>query len=134
MSKYQLNTNEIMVKEYTSGSHIVGNKHLSGELVLTNRNLVWVNVGMFGSVKGIDTFNLRDIKVFDDKVQIKLSGIDDSHLDIYFKNHVETFSFIDRKEATNWANEINHVITDSDEDIIAPETHVIPGEHFLREP
>lgn len=112
MEDYQLRSDEQIVYRCSSVLHSKWMEGSSHELVLTSENLIVVNRGFFGAVKGDTVFPLRDIEIFDGQVQaVPTRKSNLSYLDIYFKDRPRQFIFQDRREAKFLAEKINQVIT-----------------------
>ncbi len=84
------------------------------ELYLTNHNIIHVSKGMFGKVKKIDKYQLRQLKVFDGTPQVSLgessNGADE--LQLYFKTEQKSFVFQNGKmEILKWIKSINEIVT-----------------------
>jgi hypothetical protein len=111
MAKYNLLPNEaVLLRE----DGIFHGKGLSGELILTNVNLVIMKEGLFGGSKGSRIFPLNQIKVYNGRVQA-LSGKSGSVdvLQVYFLHGVEEFRFGagSKKKVQAWIGKINEAVT-----------------------
>ncbi len=87
----------------------------SGELILTNLNIIWLNTGMFGKVKQLEYFELNQIVVFNDRAQALFTKGSNSwpRLDVVFQKSKETFQFRTggRSEVLKWADAVNQIVT-----------------------
>lgn len=102
---------------------------ISGELILTNLNLVWKTKNLIR--KTTQQYPLHSIRVFNGKAQVmseKKTG-ENPRLTIFFKNDQVTFQFINKREyvVKKLANSINHAVTGSTENIYELKSNAIPG-------
>ena len=113
MANYNLQPNEFMIMNQNQVSHGGRMANFTGELILTNLNIVLVSKGAFGNTKGVQTFPLNQIKVFNGKAQVLLGKTRGGYpqLDLYFLNGQESFGFQSKKEAVKWGANINKLIT-----------------------
>jgi hypothetical protein len=85
------------------------------ELILTNLNLVLVKKGVLGNSKGIRTYPLNEIKVYNQEAQARIGKARNGGalLEVYFVNGEEQFSFQSggKKKVLDWATKINEVVT-----------------------
>ena len=119
MAHYNLQPNEVVLLKEEHVEHGGRGSH-SDELILTNLNIVVVKFGMFGKVKGVLTFPINQIKVYNQQAQAILtkSGSVD-YLEVYFLNGQEKFHFSSgsgfsnesKKKALIWIAKINEVVT-----------------------
>lgn len=112
MADYDLQSDERFVYKATSVAHsswMTGSIH---DLILTTRNLIVLNLGIFGSRKDDTVLPLREIQVFEGQAQAipgrRGAG---SYLDVYFNDGPRQFSFNDRREAKFLAEKINQLLT-----------------------
>lgn len=82
------------------------------ELMLTSENIVYPVKGMFGKVKGYETWPLSSIRIVDGVPQCRLdtSEFMEDKLEISFKDELVTFVFgslESKKEVRSWINEIS---------------------------
>jgi ribosomal protein S27E len=85
----------------------------TGELMLTNKAIVFSRKGLTGKVKDYERFPLSTVKVFEDRAQARL-GVSSSNaptLDVYFTNGQASFVFRSKSEVIKWVNEINMLLT-----------------------
>lgn len=115
MAKYNLQPNESFILNNENVRH--GNT--SGELILTNLNLVYIiSKGVFRTTYITQLYPINQIKVFNGKAQAILGN--DGNIDIHFINRMESFKFWNtdmlfslkkaEKEAGRWVNAINQLI------------------------
>jgi len=118
-AEYDLQPNETIIIR----SENVYRGNMSGELILTNLNLVHITTkGVFKTTYIPQRFPTNQIKIFNGKAQALLgkNGV----MDVYFINGQESFRFYNsdtlfsekkaEKEAMNWVNAINHLVTGAD--------------------
>lgn len=82
-----------------------GNLH---ELILTNKNLVFVKKGLFGRVKEVLYFPLADVKIVNGKAQalVGRGSNGQARLEVYLRSGEEEFFTFNtglRREAVRWA-------------------------------
>ena len=87
----------------------------TSELMLTNLNIIYPRKGMFGKVKGYNTWPLSSIRVIDGVPQCRLdtSEFMESKLEISFQNELVSFGFesLDaKKEVRSRVNEISRIL------------------------
>lgn len=136
MDKYNLQPNE---------SFIINNEHVrhgntSGELILTNLNLVFItSKGVFKTIYIPQLFPINQIKQFNGKAQTILGK--EGNIDIHFINGQESFQFWNsdtlfsekkaEREAGRWVNVINQVITGQVSEIDMSVSPAIAGTEFI---
>ncbi|MGB3415018.1 MAG: hypothetical protein WBA28_09930 [Microbacteriaceae bacterium] len=129
--KYNLQPNEVVLLKDESVTHVGFGLAYSAELLLTNLNLVLVKKTMFGKTKGVLTFPLNQIKVFNKRAQalIARSSNGSDLLEVYFLNGQEKFAFQSggKRKINEWISKINQAATG--EDIPSDESSglAIPG-------
>lgn len=122
MTNYNLQPNE----SFILNSEHVHNGNTSGELILTNLNLVYItSKGIFKTTYIPKLYPINQIKVFNGKAQVILGK--NGNIDVHFINGVESFKFWNsdtmfsdkkaEKEASRWVNAINQLITGQVSDI-----------------
>jgi hypothetical protein len=133
MGSYQFQANEVEIMKI---GEVTRRKSMfsieNGELILTNLFLVWNTKNMFGKTKNTEQYPLRNIKVFNDKAQIKCHknvNMNNPILTIYFTNGEAVFEFMNKSEheIKKIANSINHVVTGTKENIYEVTNIYIPG-------
>lgn len=89
------------------------------ELVLTNQHIILINKGIFGNVKNVQYYNLNQIKVFNNKVQVLVRRKQNGSpiLDVYFINGQESFGFESKRKALQWAEHIALLVGGQDVEI-----------------
>ena len=85
----------------------------NGELILTNKNLIFLRKNIFGKTKRILTFPLSEIRVANGQVQAKVGKTDfmSCSLDVYFQSGLERFPIAWESDAQDWADSITETIT-----------------------
>lgn len=115
MAAYGLQPNEVVLLQEVGVSHGGVFSAYTDELILTNMNLVLVKKGMFGNSKGVQTFPLKQIKVYNQEAQAVAgktsNGLD--ALDVYFLNGQEQFRFQSggKRKILTWTAKINEAVT-----------------------
>ena len=110
---YALQPNEVVILKDENVKH--GGSSYTDELILTNLNLLVVKKGMFGRSKGVLTFPLDQIKVYDGQAQAVIGKAVNgtAALEVYFLNGQERFGFQSggKKKVTEWIVRINEIVT-----------------------
>ena len=110
------------------------NKTHFGDFVLTNKKIVFIQKGIFGGIKKIDEYFLRNLKIYNGEVQAKIGKDRRNHyptLDLFFIDGTrlafcfETFSKTDSQKCIS---EINKVLIGNDSNT---NFHAIPGTKFI---
>lgn len=133
MNQLQLDTDEVILFEKEKVKR-ESNKSYFGDFVLTNKKIIFIQKGIFGGIKKIDEYFLRDLKIYNGEVQAKLGKDSRDHyptLDLFFTDGTriafcfETFLKTDSQKCIS---EINKVLIGND-----PNTnfHAIPGVKFV---
>ena len=114
-AKYSLQSNEVVVLK---DEHVMHGGFLStytDELILTNLNLVLLKRGLFGNSKGVLTFPVSEIKVYNQRAQATIGEASNGGalLEVYFLNGEEKFGFQSggKKKLNEWIAKINEVVT-----------------------
>ena len=138
MADYNLLPNESVIMKNENVYH----GKISGELVLTNLNLIFVTTkGTFKKTNITQQYPVNQIKLFDGKAQAIPGKKGD--IDIYFLNGQESFSFWNKEtffsdkkaenEAINFANAINQLLTGRTGGSISPESNSRSGANIVTE-
>ena len=140
-AKFSLLPNESII--YKSESSVMHGGFMStytDDLVLTNLNIVYINKGIFGNVKGIQKFPVNQIKMFNGEPQAIMGKQQNGmpKLEIYFINgQQESFAFqsAGKKEVNKWINEICKLLTghDKSSSVSSSKMSAIPGTEYLAE-
>lgn len=119
MGVYKLQHKEAVILKSKNVSHNFGGFNID-EIMLTNQNLVWTKIGMFGILKTPYVFPLSKIVVFNGKVQAlvgKHRTKGTPMLDVYLENgDVHQFGFqfntkrAQRAEIYRWINALQFQI------------------------
>ena len=126
MSDYKLAPNESIILQHDSVKH--NDKY--ADLILTNRNLVWIesNGGIFKTVYSEYKLPLNEIKVASGQAQVYVEKENDYWvLQVLHKNGVERFKFYTglleslkkKAEVENWMHQISILITGRSSDNVA---------------
>lgn len=131
--EYKLLPNEAMIMKQERIIHGGGMANFTDELVLTNLNLVLISKGTFGNVKNIQAFPVNQIKVFNNQAQVILSKTRGGYpqIEVSLLNGHEKFGFESKKDATNWINKINQLVTGEDVEINVSARVAIPGTEMI---
>lgn len=131
MSKLNLSPGESIILNDTGVKHMISKGYNSGELVLTNKNLIFVIKGFFGGIKEIIEFPLDKIKLSEDEPQISMEKDGDGsyQLEIFFVDKYERFKFdtAGRKEVLKWLNTICKLLTGHESSTTFNTFSAIPG-------
>ncbi len=140
MEHLKLNPSEVQLYklDYVSqnGGRLLNN---TGELVLTNTDIIFVTKGSFGGIKDITRYPLSQIKMYNGEPQVMV-GRDSKSLqitiDIYLLNGQESFTLynsVSKKEAVKFRNAVyKHLTGYEPED--EPNSNIvgaIPGAAFV---
>lgn len=113
-SPYSLQPNEVVLLKDESVAH-GGLGLYAHELILTNLNLVLVKKGAFGRSKGVLSFPVDQIKVYDRVAQARIGKTSNglSVLEVYLLNGEERFGFQfgGKKKINTWIAKINEIVT-----------------------
>jgi hypothetical protein len=135
MAKYNLQPNESIIMKNESVLHGGVMASYTDELILTNLNIVLISKGILGNSKGIQTYPINQIKVFEGLVQVKLgkhrSG--SPQLEVYFLNGQEVFGFAKKKDVQKWIENISKLLTGNAANIDTRERIEIPGVEYAAE-
>lgn len=103
-----------------------------GNLVLTNKHILFATLNMFGKVKDVERHPLSDIKVYDGTVQAKLDAKfgENPALNIFYKNGQAGYTMIDKSKAIEFVKQLNKTVTGNDIEI---ETGISAGAAMLGE-
>ena len=86
----------------------------TNKLVLTNKNLIFVEYNMLRKPKNIDKLPLSSIRTYDGQAQVSVKRDVSGYvsIDVYFNNGPEKFTFLSMstKEPKIWADNINNLI------------------------
>ena len=117
VARYNLQPNEVVLLKDESVAYGRPGAY-AHELILTNLNLVLLKKGMFGNVKGVVSFPLNQIKVYDQRAQavIGRAGNGTNVLEVYLLNGQETFSFQfgGKRKLNIWVAKLNELVTGHD--------------------
>lgn len=134
MINYNLNPDEAVIVEckdvlLNNGKFV----NTRGDLVLTSQNLIWVTKNMFGKVKNLEKYSIANVKVYDNKAQVKAEEKigTPTKLSIFFVDSQMTFDVAEKKKARDLVNSINKLVTGMEDEIIAKSA--IPGTAFVAE-
>lgn len=133
MLDYGLGADEVILVECENAIHDEKKIFKSpGNLVLTNKQILFATLNIFGKVKDVDRHPLSDIKVFDGMVQAKLDAKfgENPVLNIFYKNGQASYTLIDKSKAIEFVKKLNKTVTGDD---IEVETGLSAGAAMLGE-
>lgn len=114
-AKYNLQPNEVVLLKDESVMHGGFWSAYTDELMLTNLNLVLFKRGMFGNSKGVLTFPVNQIKVYNQQAQAVIGKATNGTdlLEVYFLNGQEKFAFQSggKKKLNEWIAKIHQAVT-----------------------
>lgn len=114
-ARYNLQADEVVLLKDESVRHGGFWSAYTDELILTNLNLVLIKKGMFGNSKGVLTFPVNQIKVYNQQVQAVIGKATDGTdlLEVYFLNGQEKFAFQSggKKKLNEWIAKIHQAVT-----------------------
>jgi len=111
VSKYNLLPHEVVLLK---DAGVFRGMSSTSELTLTNLNLVIEKKGPYGKSKGLQTFPVSQIKVYDGQAQAQMSRtVRGLVLSVYFVNSEEEFRFVSggKKKIQAWIDKINEAVT-----------------------
>ena len=115
MAKYNLQPNEVVVLTESNVSHGGFLSAYTDELILTNVNLVLAKKGILGNSKGVRTFPINQIKVWNGRAQAMAGKASNGTpvLEVFFLNGQEKFSFQSggKRKIAKWSSQIDAVVT-----------------------
>lgn len=133
--RYNLQPNEAVVLKDESVAHGGLRAVYTDELILTNLNLVLIKKGMFGNSKGVLTFPVNQIKVYNQQAQAAIGKARNGTalLEVYFLNGQEKFSFQTggKKKLNEWIVKINHVVTGQETPAQQASGMALPGAELV---
>ncbi len=106
MVDYNLDSDEVVIVECED---IQSDSRERGNLVLTNKNIIWASKNIFGKIKQITKRNINDIKIYEGRAQAKLEN---GKLLIYFKNEQFAYYIYSRSKGKEIVNNINKILLD----------------------
>ena len=111
MASYKLMPNEIVIKQDSCVSHGGVMAIYTGELILTNYNLIYVNKGVFGNTKDVLYYPLMQLKQLNGKPHAIVGKLSNGSpcLEVFMLNGAsETFHFqtAAKKTTKSWAETI----------------------------
>lgn len=134
MADYNLDSDEMFIfecEDVTLDEKKMVNR--KGSVVLTNKNLIWVTKNLFGKVKNIEKYPIKEIKIYDEKAQVTVKEKmgEEPKLLVFFKGFELTFIMESKTKARELANNINKCVTGSEADLLPKRS--IPGTAFMAE-
>lgn len=115
MAKYNMQPNEVVVLTESNVSHGGFLSAYTDELILTNLNLVLAKKGILGNNKGVLTFPIDQIKVWNGRAQAMAGKASNGSavLEVFFLNGREKFSFQagGKRKIAKWSSQIDAVVS-----------------------
>lgn len=136
MSAYNLKSNESLILKADRVVHCNSKSNNFSELLLTNLHIVLIaSKGIFGNNKSVQTFPIKQIKIFNGQAQVKLGKQRNGspQIEVFFLHSQETFGFEKKKEAMNWIDNISQLLTGKAAEFTPAERAVIPGTEVVAE-
>ncbi|MGN0438256.1 MAG: hypothetical protein ACI4F4_06990 [Lachnospiraceae bacterium] len=138
MSAYDLDFDEVVITEIKNMKWEEGpGFKKKGNVVLTNKNIIWCRKGFFGGLKEPEKTGLDKVKLYENRVQAKVDKIENSgafQLKIYYTDHDVTYRTNEKKKAKEFVRELNKLITGEDptmQDIFA--SQILPNAEVVAE-
>lgn len=115
-SNYNLSAQEFVIMKHGQVSASEKFTSFTGELILTNQNLIFINKGVYGKVKDTKKIPINRIKIANNKAQVFITTVTYGlhKIEVYLLNGQEKFIFASKKDAERWVSKINQVITEGD--------------------
>lgn len=114
-ARYSFQPNESLLLKDEQVMHEGRWASYTDELILTNLNLVLLKKGAFGNSKGVLTFPLAQIKIYNQQAQVMIGKMRNGFraLEIYFLNGQEKFAFQSggKRKLNEWIVKINQAVT-----------------------
>lgn len=135
MANYNLRPNESIIMKQEQIIHGGVMASFTDELILTNLHIVLVKKGIFGNSKGIQTFPLNQIKVFNGQAQVLLGKTKGGYpqIEVYLLNGQESFGFHNKKDAVKWIDNINKLVTGNEGEVNTSPSMAITGVEYISE-
>lgn len=110
---YHLAPDEALIVKSESVTYVEGLKRTACELVLTNKNIILIKKGMMGKAKDVNYFPVAGIKTYNGQAQALFSQSFGTapKLEVNFIDGIVAVEFLSKKEALNWVNKINILLT-----------------------
>lgn len=106
-----------------------------GDLILTNKNVIWVKKNIAGFPKSFEKYPLSELKIYDGKPQVGIVSKfgDYPALTFSFRDYEQSFKLIltQKIKAKEIITRINKMITNTASDVV--EEKAIPGTAFVAE-
>ena len=118
MAAYRYDPGEAPVFEIDNVSLIRQDKGLfekdpNGKLVLTNRNLIWLEKGAFNSIKNVYSFPLAEVQIHAGQAYISAQNKGNSfHVSFFFYHAAPTFRISDKRKTKRIIDELNYLVGD----------------------
>ena len=116
MSKYQLDSDEVTLVECEDVSRInEKGKRAKGDLVLTNKRMIWITKSFLGRSKNIQQRPLETIKQYRNQVQVRAEEKfgEATSVRVFFDTADITYEIDEKQKARKLIQGINEVLTGS---------------------
>ena len=136
MAKVNLQPNEVILLQSDSVSKSGGIFQQSGDLVLTNRDIIFIPKNLMGLGKGQERYPLNQLRCYNGQPQALLSKTNGyPQLELIFQNGQIAFSFmlLGKREVLRWIDAITKVINGETVDTNRNLSAAIPGTEFVAE-
>lgn len=134
MIDYKLDIDEVLLVELITGAETKEFRYKRYNIALTNKNIIFVSTGLFGKAKDNKKYPISDVKQYEGKAAIAYTEkmLDDSVIDIsLINNRIKITVFHeDKKVARDFVNQLNKLVTGSDDKLTQK---TIPGIEGLAE-
>jgi len=108
MAILELDSDEAVIMQATG---VIADSKSSVDLVLTNKNIIQINKGLFGNEKSYDIFPLSELKLFEGKANVLIgkNRNGSKRLEIYLSFCELYYTFKSTHELKQWLNTITKV-------------------------
>lgn len=132
MTDYNLDIDEAVILQNNNVACITNSLPVfKDELVLTNKNIIYVCIGVFGRVKEIKKYPLEQIKMYNNKPQVLILKAKDGNkeMQIFTVNQQMSFRFRDseKKQMPIWIDKITQLMVKGETTINNKGTKTLPG-------
>lgn len=132
---YNLQPNEVVLLKADRVMHGGFMSAYTDDLMLTNLNLVLLKKGILGNSKGVHSFPVNQIKVYNQQAQATIGKAQNGTdlLEVYFLNGQEKFGFQSggKKKLNEWVAKINQVVTGQDTSNQPASSMALPGAELV---
>lgn len=123
MADLKLGSDEYVVFSIQNALYGEGLVKKLHNITLTNKRIILSKVGAFGKDKVVLEKRISDVRVYQDAAQVQVStvGGTQTKVDVYLSSGQLSFSLsgAGHSDAVQFANSLNHVVTDTEVDIFS---------------